>query len=93
MLLVTGFTGRRLHYLRISSQNFPKALKYWGVGVGGYQIELDFLVEISIGKTKARTINNDFFILIRQEECPLNSSFYFSCLAMKNKENESTVSL
>lgn len=31
MLLVTGFTGRRLHCLGISIQNFPKALKYrWG---------------------------------------------------------------
>lgn len=28
MLLLTGFTGRRLHCLWISIQNFPKALKY-----------------------------------------------------------------
>jgi len=29
---MTGFTGRRLHRLGISIQNFPKALKYREVG-------------------------------------------------------------
>lgn len=54
---------------------------------------LIFFIEINIGKTVARAISSDFFILIRQEIHSLKGSFYFLCLAMKNKENESTASL
>jgi len=50
-------------------------------------------MEISIGKTKARTINSHLFILITQEIHLLKGSFYFPCLAVKNKANESTASL
>lgn len=59
----------------------------------GYQVRLGVLMEISMSKTKARAINSDFFILIGQEIHSLKGSFYFPCLAMKTKENESTVSL
>lgn len=50
-------------------------------------------MEISTSKTKARAINSGFFILIGHEIHLLKGSLYFPCLAMKTKENESTVSL
>lgn len=52
-----------------------------------------FFIEINIGKTVSKATNSDFSILMRQEIHSLKGSFYFLCLATKNKENESTASL